>query len=83
LNVYGPDLRNIDIRIVRYSVLIRKVLSVTYGRLLKSTYIDHNAIEFLGRIAFGGDIRKRVLFLVRKVCDGSNRCAYGWVFKCD
>jgi hypothetical protein len=33
-------------------------LSITYGRLLRSTYINYNAIEFLGYIAFSGDIRK-------------------------
>jgi hypothetical protein len=58
-------------------------LSIIYSRLLRGTYIDYNAIEFLGYIAFSGDIYKGVLFLVCKVCDGSNRCACGWVFGCN
>jgi hypothetical protein len=80
LDVYGPSLYSVNIRIISYSVLIYKVLSVTYSRLLKGTYINYNAIEFLGRIAFSSDVYKGVLFLVCKVCDGFNRYAYGWVF---
>jgi hypothetical protein len=68
LNVYSPDLYSVNIYIIRCGVLIYKVLSVTYSRLLRSTYIDYNAIEFLRYIAFSGNIRKQVLFPVYKVC---------------
>jgi hypothetical protein len=58
-------------------------LSITYSRLLKGIYINYNAIEFLGYIAFSSNIYKGVLFLVCKVCNKSNRYTYKWVFKCN
>ena len=83
LNVYGLDSYNINIYIIRYNILIYKILSITYNRLLKSTYIDYNTIEFLGHIAFNSNIYKRVLFLVCKVYNRSNKCAYKRVFRCN
>jgi hypothetical protein len=76
LNVYGLDLYNINIYIIRYNILICKILSITYNRLLKSTYIDYNTIEFLRRIIFSGNIYKQVLFLVYKVYNRFNKYIY-------
>jgi hypothetical protein len=45
-------LYSINIRIIIYSGLIYKVLSITYSRLLRDTYINYNAIEFFRGIAF-------------------------------
>jgi hypothetical protein len=83
LNVYSPSLHSVNIYIIGYSVLIYKVLSITYNRLLKGTYINYNTIEFLRYIAFSSNICKRVLFLVYKVYNGFNKCIYKWVFKCN
>jgi len=58
LDVYGPSLHSIDIRIITYSGLIYKVLSITYSRLLRGTYINYNAIEFFRGIAFYSNICK-------------------------
>jgi hypothetical protein len=41
-----------------YSGLIYKVLSITYSRLLRGTYIDYNAVEFFRGIVFSGNICK-------------------------
>jgi hypothetical protein len=83
LDVYSPSLYSVNIYIVGYSVLIYKVLFVTYNRLLKGTYINYNTIEFLRYIAFSNNIYKGVLFLIYKVCNKSNKCAYKWVFRCN
>ena len=58
LDVYGPSLCSINIRIIIYGSLIYKVLSVTYSRLLRGTYINYNAIEFFRGIAFYSNIYK-------------------------
>jgi hypothetical protein len=76
LDVYSLSLYSINIRIVHYSVLIYKVLSITCNRLLKSTYINYNAIEFLKYIAFNSNIYKQVLFPVCKVCNKFNKYTY-------
>jgi hypothetical protein len=55
------------ISVLSIIVFLYKVLSITCGRLLRSTCINYNAIEFLRRIAFNSNIRKQVLFLVYKV----------------
>ena len=41
-----------------YNVLIYKILSITYNRLLRSIYINYNTIEFLRYIAFNNNIYK-------------------------
>jgi hypothetical protein len=69
-------LHSVNIYIIRYNILIYKVLSITCNRLLKSTYINYNTIEFLRYIAFSNNIYKQVLFLVYKVYNKSNKCAY-------
>jgi hypothetical protein len=76
LDVYGPSLHSINIYIISYSILIYKVLFITYNRLLKGTYINYNTIEFLGYIAFSSNIYKGVLFLVYKVYNKFNKCIY-------
>jgi hypothetical protein len=81
LDVYSPSLYSVNIHIVSYSVLIYKVLFITCNRLLKGTYINYNTIEFLRHIVFNSNIYKGVLFLVCKVCNKFNKCAYKWVFK--
>jgi hypothetical protein len=58
LDVYGPSLRNINVRIVIYGGPIYKVLSIAYGRLLRGTCVNYNTIEFLRGIAFCGNIYK-------------------------
>ena len=58
LDVYGPSLHSINIHIIIYGGFIYKVLSITYSRLLKGTYINYNTIEFLRGIAFYSDICK-------------------------
>ena len=40
------------------SGLIYKVLSITYSRLLRGTYINYNAVEFFRGIAFSRNICK-------------------------
>jgi hypothetical protein len=83
LDVYGPSLYSVNICIIGYSVLIYKVLFITYSRLLKGTYINYNTIEFLKYIVFSSNVYKGVLFLVYKVYNGSNKYTYRWVFKCN
>jgi hypothetical protein len=60
--VYGTGrwnlLHSINVYIIIYSSLIYKVLSITYSRLLRGTYINYNAIEFLRGIAFYSNIYK-------------------------
>jgi hypothetical protein len=51
-------------------------LFITYNKLLKSTYINYNIIEFLRHIVFSNNIYKQVLFPVYKVCNKSNKYAY-------
>jgi hypothetical protein len=76
-------LHNVNIYIISYSILIYKVLFITYNKLFKGIYINYNAIEFLKYIAFSSNIYKGVLFLVYKVYNGFNKCAYKWGFKCN
>ena len=76
MNIYSPSLYSINIYIISYSILIYKVLSIIYNRLLRGTYIDYNIIEFLKYIVFNNNIYKGVLFLVYKVYNKSNKCAY-------
>jgi hypothetical protein len=76
LNVYSLSLYSVNIYIINYSVLIYKVLFITYNKLLKSTYINYNAIEFLKYIAFSSNIYKGVLFLICKVYNKFNKYAY-------
>jgi hypothetical protein len=58
-----------------------KVLSITYSRLLRGTYINYNAIEFFRGIVFSSNICKWVLFAVYNVYNRSNRYAYRLVFR--
>jgi len=51
-------LHSINIYIITYSGLIYKVLSITYSRFLRGTYIDYNTIEFFRGIAFYSNICK-------------------------
>jgi hypothetical protein len=83
LNIYSLSLHSVNICIISYNVLIYKILFVTYNKLLKGTYINYNAIEFLRHIAFNSNIYKGVLFLVYKVYNRFNKYTYKWVFKCN
>jgi hypothetical protein len=51
-------------------------LFITYNRLLKSTYINYNIIEFLGNIALYYNIYKGVLFIAYNVYNRPNECVY-------
>jgi hypothetical protein len=83
LNVYSPSLYNVNIYIVSYSVLIYKVLFITYNGLFKGIYINYYTIEFLKYIVFNSNIYKGVLFLVYNVYNRFNKYTYKWVFKCN
>jgi hypothetical protein len=83
LDVYSLSLHSVNIYIISYSVLIYKVLSITYNKLLKGIYINYNTIEFLRYIVFSSNIYKGVLFLVYKVYNKFNKYTYKWVFKCN
>ena len=63
-------MHSINIRIIICGGLICKVLSVTYSKLLRGTYINYNAIEFFRGVAFCSNICKWVLFAVRNVITG-------------
>ena len=78
MDIYGPSLRNINIHIIIYSGLIHKVLSITYSRLLKGTYVDYNTVEFFRGIAFCGNICKWVLFMVHNIYNRPNGILIGW-----
>jgi hypothetical protein len=58
LDIYSSSSYNIYIYIIIYISLIYKVLSITYSRLLRGTYINYNAIEFFRGIAFYSNIYK-------------------------
>ena len=76
MNIYSLNLYSINIYIICYNVFIYKVLFITYSKLLKGTYINYNAIEFLKYIAFNSNIYKGVLFLVYNVYNRFNKCIY-------